>query len=97
MVNFVRDDLFLGWSKELGLLRVEWCYLEDTTTREAYYIIYYEKLCAFDNKQGFNEIVVNNIGASIPSFSSYYSYQVFETQKEAFEWLYNNSIFEILK
>jgi hypothetical protein len=96
MLHIVYDEAFLAWSEELGLLRVLWIYVEDRSSKD-YYVIYFDKVYDIDNKIKHCDIVLDNIVVEVPSFSSYYSYHIFETRKEADRFLNNNNIFKILR
>jgi len=95
MLKVVFDECYLAWSEELGLLRVLEVYIEDN--KEYYYVLYYDKVLDLSNKQNHCDIAINNIVISVPSFSSFYSYHVFKTQKDMVQFLNNNDIFKILR
>jgi len=97
MIDSFNEAIYLGLSKEKKLLRVE-LLSAFTHKDEAWYIVYWENMFDFSNDQRENTIMINeNMGIGINSFSAQFDYRIFDSKRDAVEFIYNNEEFKVLR
>jgi len=97
MLRVANDAVYLGFSKDKELLRVE---LLDVIDKQegSWYVVYWETLLDFKNEEGFNVLMINDhIGVDINSLSSKFGYKIFDSKRDAVTFIYNNEEFKVLK
>jgi len=96
MLRVASETIYLGLSKENKLLRVELLNVMDY--EGGWYVVYWEDMFDFNNEHCDNLVMINEqTGIRVNSLSSKFGYKIFDSKRDAVEFIYNNEEFKVLK
>lgn len=97
MLKVANDAVYLGFSKDKELLRVELLDVIDKY-EGSWYVVYWESLLDFSNQERSNDLKINDhIVVDINSLSSKFGYKIFDSKRDAVSFIYDNEEFKVLR